>query len=140
MKAWCYDMKVSGLKHIAVAVHDLQKQVELLSDVLGLPHSEITEVKSQGVKVAFIELPNARIEFIAPLDENANLNKFLERRGEGLHHIAISVDNVDKAISELSIKGVAAIDKEGRPGAEGKRVAFLHPKSTGGVLFELEEE
>jgi len=133
-------MKLSRLNHVAVAVRDIDKHLEIFSGKLGLKHSEIIEVPAQGVKVAFVEFENSKIELIAPLNEQANLNKFLEKKGEGLHHIAVSVDNVNEAISELQGKEIQSIDKQGRPGAEGHPVAFLHPKSTGGVLIELEEE
>ncbi len=101
---------------------------------------DVVEVPSQGVKVAFIELPNVRIELIAPLDDRANLNKFLEKHGEGLHHISLAVDDIKAALIELSDKGIGVIDKEPRLGADKKPVAFLHPKATGGVLIELEED
>ena len=133
-------MIVSGLNHIAVACRDISRHLSLFSEAFGLPHSEITEVPSQGVKVAFIRLPNVMIELVAPLDDESSLNKFLERRGEGLHHISLSVDDIHAALAELRAAGIRTVDTEPRPGAEGKTVAFLHPKTTGGVLIELEEE
>jgi len=133
-------MEISKLNHIAIAVRDIEKHLELFTNLFDLPHGEIIEVPSQGVKVVFLDLPNVRIELISPLDEKANLNKYLEKKGEGLHHISISVEDINDAISELTTKGVEPIDKTPRPGAEGKNVAFLHPKTTGGVLIELEEE
>jgi len=133
-------MKISKLNHIAIACRDLDKHIALFSEVFGIPHGKIVEVPSQGVKVAFIKLPNVRIELIAPLDEHANLNKFLEKSGEGLHHISLAVDDVKAALIELSDKGVDAIHEKPRPGAHGRPVAFLHPKTTGGILIELEEE
>jgi methylmalonyl-CoA epimerase len=132
-------MKISKLNHIAVACRDIDKHIKLFSEAFGVDHSEIVEVPSQGVKVAFLEFPNIKIELIAPLDDKANLNKFLDKKGEGLHHISMAVDDIRAALTGLAEKNVDAIDKEPRLGAEGKPVAFLHPKTTGGVLIELEE-
>jgi methylmalonyl-CoA/ethylmalonyl-CoA epimerase len=133
-------MKISKLNHIAIACRDIEKHLKLFGEIFGMPSGDVVEVPSQGVKVVFLELPNVRIELIAPLDDKANLNKFLEKRGEGLHHISLAVDDIKAAMTELSGKGVSAIDSEPRPGADKKLVAFLHPKSTGGVLIELEED
>ena len=132
-------MSVKSLSHIAIAVRDLDSSLELFSRLLGIPASEVTEVSSQGVKVAFLDLPNIRIELIAPLDENSNLNKYLEKRGEGLHHISLHVDDLKATLDLMAADGVQLIDKEPRPGADDKSVAFLNPKSTLGVLIELEE-
>ncbi|MBU1319889.1 MAG: methylmalonyl-CoA epimerase [candidate division Zixibacteria bacterium] len=133
-------MKVNKLNHVAIAVRDIEKQLGLFCGILGVPQGEIIDVPSQGVKVAFLELPNVRLELIAPLDETAKLNKYLDKRGEGLHHISLSVDDISDAIDGLADKGVEPIDEMPRSGAEGKLVAFLHPKTTGSVLIELEEE
>lgn len=133
-------MKISKVSHISIACRDIERHLKLFSEAFGMPHGDTIEVPSQGVRVAFIELPNVRIELIAPLDDQANLNKFLEKRGEGIHHISLAVDNVAAALAELAENGIEGIDKKPRPGAEGKPVAFLHPKSTGGVLIELEED
>jgi methylmalonyl-CoA/ethylmalonyl-CoA epimerase len=132
-------MSVKSLSHIAIAVRDLDSSLELFSRLLGVPAGEVTEVPSQGVKVAFLDVPNVRVEFIAPLDENSNLNKYLEKRGEGLHHISLHVDDLKETLDLMAADGVQLIDKEPRPGADDKSVAFLHPKSTLGVLIELEE-
>lgn len=133
-------MKVSKVSHISIACRDLERHLRLFSTVFGLPHGDVIEVPSQGVKVVVIESRNVKIELVAPLDEKANLNKFLEKHGEGLHHICLNVHDVKAALTELASDGVEAIDREPRPGAEGRLVAFLHPKSTGSVLIELEEE
>lgn len=135
-----FKMKISKLNHIAIACRDLDKHRKLFGEIFGMPLGDVVEVPSQGVKIVFIELPNVRIELIAPLDDQANLNKFLEKHGEGLHHISLAVDDIKAALIGLSDKGVDAIDKEPRPGADKKPVAFLHPKTTGGVLIELEED
>lgn len=133
-------MELKRIKHIAVAVKDIDHHLKLFGEKFGLPHSEIITVEDQGVRVAFIEFENIKIELISPIDDAANLNKFLEKRGEGLHHICISTNDVADTLEALTSKGVESIDKKPRPGAEGKPVAFLHPKSTGSVLIELEEE
>ena len=133
-------MKISRLNHIAIACRDIDKHLRLFGEIFGMSLGDVVEVPTQGVKVAFIELPNVRIELIAPLGEQANLNKFLDKHGEGLHHISLAVDDIKAALTELSDNGVSAIDWEPRPGADNRLVAFLHPKATGGVLIELEED
>ena len=133
-------MNVNGLSHVAIAVRDIKSTLQLLSQLLGAPTSEVEVLKSQGVRYAFISLPNVKIELISPIDDKANLNKFLDKRGEGLHHLSFSVSDLKQTLGELASDGVQLIDESPRTGAEGKSVAFLHPKSTGGVLIELEEE
>jgi methylmalonyl-CoA/ethylmalonyl-CoA epimerase len=133
-------MKISKLNHIAIACRDLDKHLKLFGENFGMSVGDVVEVPSQGVKVAFLELPNVRIELIAPLDDQASLNKFLEKHGEGLHHISLAVDDIKATLAELSDKGVSAIDREPRLGADKKPIAFLHPKATGGILIELEQD
>jgi methylmalonyl-CoA/ethylmalonyl-CoA epimerase len=133
-------MKIKRVSHISIAVKRLESHLEIFERLFGLPHGEITDVPSQGVRVAFIDTPNIRIELIEPTSETATVQKFLAKRGEGLHHISFEVEDVAESLAMLSESGAGLIDHEARTGAEGKRVAFVHPMSTGGVLIELEEE
>lgn len=121
--------------HVAIAVHDLAEAVPLYERLTGARGSTPEEVSSQGVRVAFVGI----LELIEPTDPTGAVARFLERRGAGLHHVAYRVDDCASALSRLVAEGFEAIDATPRPGASGHRVAFLHPRSTGGVLIELVE-
>jgi methylmalonyl-CoA epimerase len=127
---------IKGINHIAIAVKNVDEAISFYQDTLGLKASEIKTIPEQAVKVAFIPLGEVNLELVEPLDPQSGVAKFLEQRGEGLHHICFEVDNVNQELKSLAEKGVSLIDKEARRGAEGM-VAFLHPKSTRGVLCEL---
>ena len=129
-------MKVEKLHHIAVAVKNIEEALGEYADVLGLPRSEIQFIESQQVKATLIPVGDAEIELIEPTDPEGGIAKFLERRGEGFHHICFQVADVDHELSELEKKGLQLIDKQSRPGLAGM-VGFLHPRSTKGVLTEL---
>ena len=129
-------MKVKKLHHVAVAVMDVQAALDDFVKVLGLPRAPIQEVASQAVKGCLIPVGDGEIELIQPTDPQGGVAKFLERRGEALHHICFQVEDVDQTLKELEGKGVQLIDRQGRPGLAGK-VGFLHPRSTQGTLVEL---
>ena len=135
----------SLIAHIGIAVKSLEKSIEKYRLLTGVEPSEIHTVSDQKVKVAFFasgtgsESGFPRIELVAPDDPDSPIAKFLEKRGEGLHHICIPVEDLDLRLKELSEGGVRLIDKTARIGAEGDRIAFVHPESTGGVLVELQE-
>lgn len=131
--------ELKQVDHIGIAVHSLDEALKLYRDKLGMNVGERIRVDHQKVEVVFLEIPGTKIELLAPLSDESPISKFLAKRGEGLHHITYAVDDVGKALLELQAAGIEAIDKAPRPGAEGKPVAFLHPKSTGGVLIELQE-
>lgn len=131
--------ELNQIDHIGIAVHNLDEALALYRDKLGMTVGERIHVEHQKVEVVFLELPGTKIELLAPLSEDSPISKFLAKRGEGLHHITYAVDDVGKTLAELQAAGIEAIDKAPRPGAEGKPVAFLHPKSTGGVLIELQQ-
>ena len=133
-------MKKPRINHIAIAVNDIEHQSKLFADIFGVGASQPLDLPSQGVRVVFLEFENIMIELIAPLDNAANINKFLQKKGEGLHHLCIATEDIAATIRELAEKKIELIDSEPRPGAHGKPVAFLHPKSTGSVLIELEED
>jgi methylmalonyl-CoA epimerase len=124
------------LDHVAVAVSDLDRALALYRDVLGLPVGGVERVEDQSVDVAFVGEEPGRIELISPFRE-CGVSKFLAKRGEGLHHVAVRVRDVASALSELKARGVPLIDEAPRPGAHGTTVAFVHPKGANGVLLEL---
>lgn len=127
------------IRHIAIAVKDIEKARALFSMISGTPASEAQEVPDQRVKVSFIDTGETKIELIQPTAGNVGVAKFLEKRGEGLHHICLEVDDIEATLTEYKRQGIRLIDEQPRVGAEGHRVAFVHPQSTGGVLVEVEE-
>ena len=127
------------IAHIAILVSNLDEAVKLYEDLFGTKLDMSKTVSEQGVKAAILSLADgAKLELLEPLP-GSNMARMLEKRGEGLHHLAFEVDNVDKELDRLSEKGVELIDKKSRPGVEGM-VAFIHPKSIRGVLTELCQE
>jgi methylmalonyl-CoA/ethylmalonyl-CoA epimerase len=128
------------IDHIGIAVFDIDRALELYRDRLGMVPGLRRRVEAQLVEVQFLELPGTKLELLAPLADDSPIAKFLARRGEGLHHITYRVPDVAAALAECARRGVEVIDREARVGAEGKAVAFLHPRSTGGVLTELQAE
>ena len=125
--------------HIAIAVKDIEASKKLFSLISNTTASETTVVSDQKVKVCFIETGETRIELIQPIEGNIGVAKFLEKRGEGLHHICLEVADIERALAGYKSRGFRLIDEVPRIGAEGHRVAFVHPQSTNGVLIELEE-
>ena len=123
--------------HIGIAVKNLSAALPYYIDTLGLKLLGIEEVSSQKVKVAFIDAGNCKIELLEPIGEEGAIAKFLEKRGEGIHHIAFGVTDIRTRMEELKEKGVQLLQEEPKPGAGGAEVAFLHPKSSFGVLYEL---
>lgn len=130
-------MKPSHIEHIGIAVQNLEEQIKYYEEVLGLTCYNIEEVADQKVKTAFFMVGKTKIELLEPTSEDSTIAKFIENRGEGVHHIAYATKDLNEALKEVESKGVRLIDKEGRAGAEGLTIGFLHPKSTGGVLTEL---
>ncbi|HOJ38757.1 MAG TPA: methylmalonyl-CoA epimerase [Ignavibacteriales bacterium] len=130
-------MNISHIEHIGIAVKNIEEAKKYWEDVLGLKCYAIEEVKDQKVKTAFFMVGQTKIELLESTDPEGPIGKFIEKKGEGIHHIAFAVDNVDEALAEVEQKGVQLIDKKGRKGAEGLNIGFLHPKSTAGVLTEL---
>lgn len=128
------------IHHIALAVKDINATAALYEALFGLEVTHRETVHQQGVKVAFMPGGQTLLELIEPLDDDGGVARFIAKRGEGMHHIAFTVPDVDAALEALKARGVRLIDEQGRPGAAGHRVAFIHPKATGGVLIELVEE
>lgn len=125
------------INHIGMAVHSLESALPLYRDVMGMAFEGTEEVAEQKVRVAFLAVGESRIELLEPTSADSPVAKFLEKNGEGVHHIAYQVDNLEAALADMAAKGVRLIDEKPRRGAHGTRIAFLHPKATGGVLTEL---
>lgn len=130
-------MKISHIEHIGIAVNSLDEAIPFYEEVLGLKCYAVEEVKDQKVKTAFFMVGQTKIELLETTDPEGPIGKFLEKRGQGVHHIAYAVDDVDSSLNELENKGIRLIDRKSRKGAEGLNIGFLHPKSTLGVLTEL---
>ena len=130
---------IKHISHIGIAVKDLDEGIAFYQK-MGLELEAIEEVPSQKVKVAFFPCGVTRIELLAATAEDSPIAKFIEKKGEGIQHIAFAVDELPKALSEAEKKGIQLIDKEPRPGAHGADIAFLHPKSSLGVLIEFCKE
>lgn len=128
-----------GLDHVAIAVKDLDVAIALYRDVLGLELAELEEVPEQQVKAAIFGHGTGRIELICPTSPDSGVARFLEKRGEGMHHLCVEVGNIEQAMADLAAKGAPLIDKVPKPGAGGARVAFVHPKGMHGVLVELRQ-
>lgn len=128
---------VAGLDHLGIAVHSLEESVPLYRDILGLPLLYTEDVQSDGVKVAVFDLVGGHLELLEPTGPDSPIAKFIEKRGPGLHHVALRARDCAKALTALEEAGVQLIDTTPRPGAGGKNIGFVHPKATGGVLLEL---
>ncbi len=129
-----------GIDHIGIAVHSISKALPLYEGVFGMVNEGEEVVESQGVRVAFLSTGNTRIELLEPLNESSAVAKFIAKRGEGIHHIALEVNDIKERINEIKNNGIQMIDEEPRPGAHHTQVAFIHPKSTQGVLVEVLEK
>lgn len=131
-------MNISHIEHLGIAVKSLEEAIPYYENILGLKCYSIEEVADQKVKTAFFKVGQTKIELLEPTSEDSTIAEFLEKRGEGIHHMAFAIeDGVANALAEVEAKGVRLIDKAPRKGAEGLNIAFLHPKSTCSVLTEL---
>ncbi|MFV0484454.1 MAG: methylmalonyl-CoA epimerase [Bacteroidales bacterium] len=130
-------MNIKGIEHIGIAVTNLEESIKYYEGILGMKCYAIEEVADQKVKTAFFQVGGTKIELLESTDPEGPIGKFVEKRGQGVHHIAFAVDSATKALEEVGEKGVQLIDKTSRKGAENLNIGFLHPKSTHGVLTEL---
>ena len=129
------------IDHVGIAVRDLDRACATYEAVLGAELSGRETVDQQGVEVAFMRLPgNARVELIAPTDDSGAVARFIDKRGEGMHHICVLVEDIESTLAELAAADVALLDERPRPGAEGSKIAFVHPAVLGGVLLELKQK
>jgi methylmalonyl-CoA epimerase len=131
---------IDGVDHVGVAVKDLDEAIHVYRDILGFNLEGVHTMNERMLKIAFFSLGESRIELLQPLSPDSTVAKFLETRGEGIQHLAVKVKNVEATLEEFKSKGVVLIDEKPRTGALGNKMAFVHPKSTRGVLLELVEK
>jgi methylmalonyl-CoA/ethylmalonyl-CoA epimerase len=130
-------MKPSHIEHIGIAVKNLEESISFWESLLGTKCNAVEEVIDQKVKTAFFMIGQTKIELLESTDPAGHISKFIEKKGEGIHHIAFAVENADGALKEAEASGIQLIDKQSRKGAEGLNIGFLHPKSTQGILIEF---
>jgi methylmalonyl-CoA/ethylmalonyl-CoA epimerase len=128
------------LEHIGIAVKDLEKSNALFAQLLGQEHYKIEEVASEGVRTSFFDVGGVKIELLEATTIDSPIAKFIEKKGEGVHHLAFAVSNIKESIQEYSQKGFSPLNAEPKAGADNKLICFLHPKTTNGVLIELCQE
>jgi len=133
-------MNISHIEHIGIAVKDLTSARKFYEEILGLKCETIEKIEEQKVITAIYKIGQTKIELLESTDSEGPIGKFIDKKGEGLHHIAYAVKDIEGALSEAEAKGIQLIDKKPRIGAEGLSIAFLHPKSTNSVLFEFCED
>lgn len=131
------NMNLTHIEHIGIAVKNLNESIKYYENILGLKCYAVEEVKDQKVKTAFFMVGQTKIELLESTEPDGPIGKFIEKKGEGIHHIAFATSNLSEKLKEIESKGIQLIDKVPRKGAEGLNIAFLHPKSTNGVLTEL---
>ncbi len=130
-------MNISKIEHIGIAVESLYAAIPYYENLLGTKCYAIEEVPDQKVRTAFFKVGEVKIELLESMDPEGPIGKFIEKKGQGIHHLAFAVEDVDAALKEAEESGLQLVDKRGRNGAEGLKIGFLHPKSTFGVLTEL---
>ena len=133
-------MEITHIEHIGIAVKNLEESIKYYEEVLGLKCYNIEEVTDQKVKTAFFKVGQTKIELLESTAPEGPIGKFIEKKGEGVHHIAFAVKKIQNQLNDVKEKGIQLIDEKPRKGAEGLNIAFLHPKSTHGVLTELCED
>lgn len=132
--------RLGEVEHIGIAVRNLDDAKKIYCDLLGLECTGEMNLPERGVKVAFLETGNTKVELLEGIGDESPVTKFVDRHGPGVHHLCFEVNDIERVLSELAESGLRLIDDKPRPGAEGKLVAFLHPKSASGVLIELTEK
>ena len=130
-------MNLTHIEHIGIAVKNLNEAIKFYEEVFGMKCYAVEEVKDQKVKTAFFQIGETKIELLESTEPDGPIGKFIEKRGEGIHHIAFATDDINSSLKELKQKNIRLIDEKPRNGAEGLNIAFLHPKSTFGVLTEI---
>ncbi len=133
-------MNLTHIEHLGIAVKSLDEAIPFWEKKLGMKCYSIEEVQEQKVRTAFFKIGQTKIELLESTDPEGPIGKFIEKKGEGVHHVAFAADGLQANLDELAASGVQLIDKTPRKGAEGLNIAFLHPKSTAGVLMELCED
>jgi len=128
---------VKRINHVAVVVDDMEKALAFWRDALGMDLHELRDVPAEKSQVAFLPLPGSEVELVMPTTTDSGIAKYLAKRGSGMHHICLEVDDIDGMLAQLRSKNIRLINEEPRNGADGKKYAFIHPESTAGVLVEL---
>jgi methylmalonyl-CoA/ethylmalonyl-CoA epimerase len=131
---------IKKIEHIGIAVKNINESNELFKKLFGKDHYKIEAVESEGVSTSFFMLGETKIELLQATNENSAIAKFIEKKGEGIHHIAYEVDNIENEMTRLKGEGFEIINAQPKDGADNKKICFLHPKSTNGVLVELCQE
>ncbi len=130
---------IKAIHHVAVVVQDMEKSLAFWRDGLGIELHELRDVPVEQSQVAFLPLAGAEVELVMPTTQDSGIAKYLAKRGPGMHHLCLEVDDITAMLARLKEKGIRLINEEPRTGADGKRYAFIHPEATGGVLVELYE-
>lgn len=128
------------LDHIGIAVKNIEDKLKIWQDLLGLKLQMIEEVPQQKVKIAVLNIGDAKIELLEPMENESPVAKFIDKRGEGIHHLCFEVEDIERALSKIKKNGIKLIDEVPRKGASAEKIAFIHPKDMGGVLIELCEK
>lgn len=130
-------MRNKKVEHIGIAVNDLEKTMSFYDDILGLEKLSVETVESQGVSIAFFKTGETKIELLEPISDDSPIAKFIDKKGEGIHHMAIEVEDIEAKIEDMKEKGARFIGDKPTKGADNMKIIFVHPKSTNGVLLEL---
>jgi methylmalonyl-CoA/ethylmalonyl-CoA epimerase len=128
---------IKAINHVAVVVDDMEKSLAFWRDALGLRLHELRDVPAEKSQVAFLPLAGAEVELVRPTSEDSGIAKYLAKRGQGMHHLCLEVDDIEGMLAQLKTKNIRLINEQPRTAADGKKYAFIHPESTGGVLVEL---
>ncbi|GAB4538707.1 MAG: methylmalonyl-CoA epimerase [Anaerolineales bacterium] len=128
---------IKSIHHVAIVVEDMEKPLAFWRDALGLPLQELRDVPAEQSQVAFLPVGNGEVELVQPTTPDSGVAKYLAKRGQGMHHLCLEVDDIVEMLKRLKAQNIRLINEEPRSGADGKRYAFIHPESTGGVLVEL---
>lgn len=129
--------KIKAVNHVAVVVEDMEKSLSFWRDALGIPLNKLMDVPAEKSQVAFLPVAGAEVELVMPVSEDSGIARYLAKRGQGMHHICLEVDDIQAMLAQLKSKGVRLINDEPKTTPDGKQYAFVHPESTGGVLLEL---
>jgi methylmalonyl-CoA/ethylmalonyl-CoA epimerase len=129
--------KIKSINHVAIVVEDMDESLTFWRDALGIELREVRDVPAEKSQVAFLPLAGSEVELVRPTSDDSGIAKYLAKRGEGLHHLCLEVDDIDGMLAQLKAKGIRLINDEPRKASDGKRYAFVHPESTSGVLVEL---
>lgn len=129
--------QIKAINHVAVVVEDMEKSLAFWRDALGINLHELRDVPAEKSQVAFLPLAGAEVELVMPTTDDSGIAKYLAKRGQGMHHLCLEVDDIESMMTQLKKKNIRLINEEPRTAADGKKYAFIHPESTGGVLVEL---